>query len=1029
MAKRENKRGILAWLVHNRVTPNLLMIVLLLGGYLTADRIKKEVFPEFTLDMVTVSVPYPGAGPEEVEQGVILAIEDAIQGIDGVKEYSSTASEGIGIVRIELRDGVDQQKILQDIQQEVDRITTFPDDAEDPKVTLASRRLDVIRVTLYGDVSEHSLREYAENTKDRLLQHKGISWIEIVGGRDYEIAVEISQQMLRKYNLTLSEIASKIELSSVELPGGKIKTSSGELLLRVKNDHDWAHEFGRIPIITDSQGSIIYLEDIATIAESFEDSDHIVTYNTKPSIALDVARIGDETPIGVASAVKSAMQDISRDYPENIKWDLNKDRSKLYQQRLDLLLKNAFIGLILVLILLGTFLEFRLACWVTMGIPVSFLGALLFLPYFDVSINMISMFAFIVALGIVVDDAIIAGENIYEYRQKGLSFMQAAIKGAQDVAIPITFAILTNIVAFMPLLFVPGTMGKAWKVIPTVVITIFIISWIEALLILPSHLAHSRSKEPEGIFKLFAMHQEFANKLLTGFINKVYTPTLDFCLHWRAVTIAVGIAVFISAVAYIAGGRISMILMPRVESDRAVVTATLPPGTPLSKTVEVRDQLEKAIKVVAEKNGGDQLLEGIFTRIHENKIEVNAYLTDPDIRTISTKEVTKEWRKQTGNIIGLQSILFESDRGGPGSGAALSVELAHKDINILDQASSDLAASINDFAFTSDVSNGFTPGKEQLDFQINAVGESLGLTAQSIARQIRNSYQGATALKKQRDRNEVTVRVRLPEHERLSEFDLENMMIRTPQNSYVPLMQVTDFKRGRAYTSIERRDGRRIVKVTANVDPIGKVNQITEELNQTILPALGERYPGLTYGYKGRQADRKESMKSMYMGFVFVILGIYMLLAIPFRSYIQPLIVIFAIPFGLVGALGGHILMGYNMSVISMMGLLALSGVIVNDSLVLVDYANKKRGAGHTPFEAVRLAGIRRFRPIMLTTLTTFGGLAPMIFETSRQARFMIPMAISLGFGILFVTVIALLLVPCFYLILEDMKTFVEKRL
>ncbi|HID03303.1 MAG TPA: efflux RND transporter permease subunit, partial [Desulfobacterales bacterium] len=442
-----------------------------------------------------------------------------------------------------------------------------------------------------------------------------------------------------------------------------------------------------------------------------------------------------------------------------------------------------------------------------------------------------------------------------------------------------------------------------------------------------------------------------------------------------------------------------------------------------------RDQLEKAIKAVAEKNGGDQLLEGIFTRIHENKIEVNAYLTDPDIRTISTKEVTKEWRKQTGNIIGLQSILFESDRGGPGSGAALSVELAHKDINILDQASSDLAASINDFAFTSDVSNGFTPGKEQLDFQINAVGESLGLTAQSIARQIRNSYQGATALKKQRDRNEVTVRVRLPEHERLSEFDLENMMIRTPQNSYVPLMQVTDFKRGRACTSIERRDGRRIVKVTANVDPIGKVNQITEELNQTILPALGERYPGLTYGYKGRQADRKESMKSMYMGFVFVILGIYMLLAIPFRSYIQPLIVIFAIPFGIVGALGGHILMGYNMSVISIMGLLALSGVIVNDSLVLVDYANKKRGAGHTPFEAVRLAGIRRFRPIMLTTLTTFGGLAPMIFETSRQARFMIPMAISLGFGILFVTVIALLLVPCFYLISEDMKTFVEKRL
>ncbi len=1028
MTNKEQSRSILAWLVHNRVTPNLLMIVLLLGGYFTSYSIKKEIFPDFNLDLITISVPYPGASPEEVEQGIILAVEDSIQGIDGVKEYSSIATEGSGFVRVELHDGVNQQEALQNVQQEIDRITTFPDDAEDPVVNLVSTRIDVIRVTLYGDVKQHILQEYAEKTKDRLLQDKSISWVEIVGAKEYEISVEISQQMLRKYNITLSDIARKIENSSLELPGGSIKTSSGELLLRVKNDHDWAHEFARIPVISDFKGSIIYLEDLATITESFEDSNHIATYNSQPSIALDIARIGKETPIGVAAAVKTAMEDIGERYPNSIKWVINKDRSKFYEQRLQLLLKNALIGLTLVLILLGTFLEFRLACWVTTGIPISFLGALLFLPQFNVSINMISMFAFIVALGIVVDDAIIAGENIYEYRQKGLPFVQAAIRGVEDVAMPISFAILTNIVAFMPLLFVPGILGKIWKVIPIVVITIFIISWLEALFILPSHLAHSGRKKLGGIFKLFAAHQKFANTQLTRFINTIYTPSLDFCLRWRTVTIAVGIAMLISSVAYIAGGRISMILMPRVESDRAVVTATLPPGTPLSRLLEVRNSLEAAIGRVAEENGGDELLEGVFSKIDENEIEINAYLTDPDIRTLATMAVTKKWREEAGNIVGLQSILFESDRGGPGSGAALSIELSHRDINILNQASGELAARIAGFASTSDVNDGFTPGKEQLDFRINAAGESLGLTARSIARQIRNSYQGVIALKKQRNRNEVTVRVRLPKDERSTEAALEDMMIRTPQNRYVPIMQVTEIKRGRAYTSIDRRNGRRIIKVTANVEPIGRVNQITEALNEKTLPELARKYPSLTYGYKGRQADRKESMKSMLTGFVLAMIGIYMLLAVPFRSYIQPLVVMFAIPFGLVGALAGHILMGYNMSVISVMGLLALSGVIVNDSLILVDYANKKLNTGHTAVEAIRLAGIRRFRPIMLTTLTTFGGLAPMIFETSMQARFMIPMAISLGFGILFVTIITLFLVPCFFLFLEDVKTFVNER-
>lgn len=1014
--------GSIAWMAYNGVTPNLLMLVLLIAGVLVSMNIKKEVFPDFEIDMVTVSVSYPGASPEEIETGIVQAIEDNIQGLSGIEEYSSVASEGSATVKIELLADADRQLVFQDIQQEVDRINTFPDDSEEPVVNLVSRKREVLQVTLYGDAGDHDLRELAEAAKDRLLQEKDISQVELSGALDFEIAVEVSQQDLRKYGLTISDIASKIELSSLELPGGKIKTTNGEVLLRVSDRSDWASEFARIPIITTAGGSIIYLEDIANVHEAFEETNRLVNYNGKNSIALDVYRVGDETPISVAEATYRTLEEIQTDFPPSIHWDIGRDSSVVYQERLDLLLKNAFFGLILVLVLLGTFLEFRLACWVTMGIPISFLGGMLFLPMFGVSINMISMFAFIIALGIVVDDAIIAGENIYEYREQGYNFLDAAILGAKDVAIPITFAILTNIVAFAPLLFVPGTMGKVWMVIPVVVITVFIISWVEALFILPAHLGHGSSKPPTGILILLAKHNAFFNNLLQKFINNLYLPSLRFSLKWRTITVAIGIAIFICTVGYIKGGRISTILMPRIESDRAVVTVTYPLGTPLTEVVVAKKQLETAIGKIGEEYGGKTLVLGVFSKISDNVLEVTANLSSTDIRPISTKETTALWREEAGTIIGPDSILFESDRGGPGSGAALSVELSHRYIDTLDLASAELAAILAEVEGTKDISDGFSPGKQQIDFQITEAGKALGLTNFSIGRQLRDSFQGNTALSQQRGRNEVTVRVRLPEAERVSEYNIDKMMIQTPQGIYVPLMEVADVSRGRAYTTINRRDGSRVVTVTANVDPISMVDVITNRLNADILPELVKKYPGLSYSYQGRQADKAESFKSLGFGFLYAMLGIYVLLAIPFRSYIQPAIVMFAIPFGLVGALGGHVLMGYNFSIMSIMGLLALSGVIVNDSLVLVDYANKKVLSGMSPIDAITRAGQRRFRPILLTTLTTFGGLAPMIFETSRQARFMIPMAISLGFGILFVTVIALLLVPCFYMLVEDVK-------
>ena len=1018
--KERWQRGPLAWMIYNRVTPNLLMIALIMGGFFVSGQIKKEVFPEFELDRVTVSVAYPGASPEEVEQGIVLVVEEAVRGLEGIKELTSRASEGSGSVSIELLADINQQKVYQDIKQEVDRIRSFPDDAEEPQVSLVARRREVLNIQLYGNTTEAALRETAEQVRDRLLQDPEITQIDLSGARDLEIHVNVPQEKLRAYKLTLDDIARTIDAASTDIPGGAVETDGGDILLRVTDRRDWANEFARIPIISASDGTVVRLEDIATVREAFEDSNRFATYNGQRSIGLDVYRVGDQTPVGVSRAVRNAMTEIEADITEGIDWAINRDRSEIYEQRLNLLLKNAGIGLCLVLLLLGLFLEFKLAFWVTMGIPISFLGGLLFLPALGVSINIVSMFAFIVALGIVVDDAIVAGENIYEYRQRGHGMIKAAILGARTVAIPITFAILTNIVAFMPLYFVPGVMGKIWKAIPVVVITVFAISLVEALFILPAHLAHTRSTPASKLTaRLHGWQQNFSAKV-SHFIDSRYRPLLKLSIRWRGLTVAIGMAVLMIILSYVMSGRIGMILMPRVESDRAVVTAVLPAGSPLSAAEMVQKQLVIGIERVAAENGGDKLLQGVYAEVNESEVGVTAYLTPPNVRPLNTGTVTKLWREEVGQIIGLESLRYESDRGGPGGGAALTVELSHRDTDVLDRASATLAERLAEFSNVKDVDDGFTPGKEQLDFRITPRGESLGLTSRDIARQVRNAFSGTTALRQQRGRNEVTVRVRLPESERSSEFNIENLMLKTPAGTFVPLFEVAEVTRGRAYTTINRREARRTVSVSAGVEPISETGQILATLNSQILPELAQDFPGLTYGYQGRQARMKESTGGLANGFIMAMIAIYFLLAIPFRSYSQPMVVMLAIPFGVVGAVLGHLIMGYSLSLMSMMGIVALSGVVVNDSLVLIDYANRQRLEGASAFTAVCDAGARRFRPIILTTLTTFGGLAPMIFETSRQARFLIPMALSLGFGILFATVITLLLVPSLYLLVDD---------
>lgn len=1019
--------GPVAWMAGHGVAANLCMLVCLVGGFFAMLHVKQEVFPDLTLDVVRVSVSYPGASPEEVRNGIVEAIENVVMGIDGVDKVTSSASEGSATVDAEILEGGDVQKVYQDIKSEVDRIRTFPENAENPEVSLLTHRREVLSLVIYGNASPQVLHELAERTRDGLLQVDDITQVDIVGVKPLEIKIEIPQENLRRYNLTIEDVAKRIRAAAVEIPGGGLKTSAGEILVRVKERKDYGRQFAVLPIISTSDGSQVKLEHIAKIDDAFsEESDSQATYDNQPAVTVDVYSVGDQTPIQISEAVQKYKETLDTELPPGIHSVIVDDRSITFKQRIDLLLSNGACGLVLVMLTLGLFLEVRLAFWVMMGIPVSFLGSMLFLPLLGVTINMMSLFAYIIALGIVVDDAIVIGENVYHYRQKGKSFYEASILGVGDVAMPVTFSVLTNCVTFLPLYFMPGTMGKVFKMIPLVVITVFTISLFESVFVLPSHLGHQKDWKIRGIWKWIHDRQQDFSHWFTTWINYRYGPFLRGVLHWRYTTLAIGVVILLTTIGYAVSGRMGMALFPKVESDYAYATVTLPYGVAFSKTEKISDRLFAAAQKVIKETNRPELVEGIVTVLNTNSVQMKVTLAQPEIRDkiMSTADFTKRWREATGSLVGIDNVRFESDRGGPGSGAALTVELSHRDMKVLEKASTELAEELTKFPNVTDIDDGFSAGKEQLNFTVKPEGKSMGLTADGIARQVRSSFYGAEAIRQQRGRNEIKIMVRLPKDERSSEQNVEGLMVRTPAGKEVPLREVANCTRGRSYTSINRRNGRTIVNVTADVNPQSKAGEVINSLIANELPELMKKYPGLNYSFEGKQADMRDSLGSLKSGFVIALMVIYAMLAIPFRSYIQPLIIMVSIPFGIVGAIIGHLLLGYTLSIVSMLGIVALAGVVINDSLVLIELANKLRkdNAVLDAAEAIHAAAIGRFRAIMLTTLTTFFGLAPMICEQSRQARFLIPMAISLGFGILFATFITLILVPSLYMMVEDIR-------
>jgi multidrug efflux pump subunit AcrB len=1028
----KERRGPISWMTRNSVAANIIMLILVAGGLLQIFNIRQEFLPNAELDMVTITVPYPGASPEEVEQAVVLAVEEAVRGLDGVKEVSAQANEGSGTVTVEMTPGYDSGRLSQEIQGEVDRIRTFPQDAEEPIISVSSLRREVLTVIVSADTADTVLREITEQVRDSLIQSPGITQVELSNVRNYEISIEIPQDSLRAYNLTIQNVADIISRASVELPSGGMKTTSGEILVRVRDRRDYGEEFGKIPLIIGSDGTQVLLEEVATIRDHFSDSDQFTYFNGKPALTMAVYRIGMETPITIEEATLEVLDQLEARLPEDVEFTIWNSRADMFRQRMELLMRNGLLGLILVFVVLGFFLEMRLAFWVMLGIPISFIGTLLFMPALGLSINMVSMFAFILALGIVVDDAIVVGENIYHYHQDGMPFLRAAIKGTRQIAMPVTFSILTNIVAFLPLYFVPGVMGKFFGAIPLVVCTTFLISLVEALFVLPAHLAHQKEKKERG--RIHHLQQKFSQAFMR-FVREKYAPFLDLTLRRRYLTVAIGLFVLILTLSYVKSGRMGFQLFPSVESDVALCSFKLPYGAPVEQTQAIHDRIiqagEDLVREIKEETGQQQI-KGSLSQIgngggHSGSITFD--LVDAEERPVSTADFVQRWRKKTGPLVGIDTIRYRADSGGPGSrGDALTIELSHRDIAVLEQSGRELASVLGEYSIVSDIDSGVTLGKPQIDFMLKPEGRSLGLTSFEVARQVRHAYYGAEAIRQQRGRNEIKIMMRLPEAERETEFSLESMIIRTPSGIEVPLREVVDMERGRAYTTINRRNGRRTITVSGNVTPRSKAPQVLDDMIATDLPELIEKYPGLTYSFEGQQADQKESVAGLIKGLLGAIVLIYVILAIPFKSYTQPLIIMVSIPFGIVGAVIGHLLMGYSLSVISIFGIVALSGVVVNDSLVLIDYFNQKRIEGLSVHDSIMAAGVQRFRPIILTTLTTFFGLLPMIFEQSRQARFLIPMAISLGFGILFATFITLVLIPSLTMILEDIGRLFRGR-
>ena len=1050
---------IIKWFVNNGVVANLLMIFILLSGALTIPLLKMEIFPELDLNIINVSAVYPGASPSDVEEAICVRIEERLMGLEGIKRITSTASTNFGSVNVEIMQGEDPSELMDKIKVQVDAIDTFPENVEKPTIQKFVGVNPVLTVAVNADADEFTLDNFTEEIKDGIDALPEITLTNRIAKQNQEISIEVSENNLRKYNLTFFQISQAIKNSSINMPSGSIKNSNGEILIRSNNQGLSVGDFAQIPIITRSNGAIVYLSDIANIQDSFENTyDLDILFNSQKSNLIMVYRIGNQNAITISNAVREFIINKNKQLPDGVSitaWD---DESIVLRGRINTMTKNAQQGLFLVIIVLTLFLKPKLAFWVSLGIPISFLGGFWFMPLLGLSINMLSLFTFILVLGIVVDDAIVVGENIALFRERGLSPKEAAIKGASQVSTPVFFAILTTMVTFSPMLAVEGEIGAIWRIFPLVVISVLFWSLFESLTILPAHLAHSHDSLPKNkrLRSFYNSWESFQKKIISGLhfiINRFYKPILKISVSNPISFLFVAAGVFVLTIGVTVGGIIKFSFFPPVEADLAVATIEYPSGTNIEKTREGYKKLDEAARTLEKQLDNEfpdnPSVKNILSTLGwqpmrsksargpgnlaanfagSNMAEVAIELTPGEDRSISTEEVVRRWRNIMPEVIGAKEVNFASSLFSVGD--ALNIQLSSKYIEELLYAKDELKEKLLEFPGVLDIKDNYNVGKEEINIILLPAATNYGINMMMVANQVRQAFFGLEVQSIQRGRNEVKVMLRYPESDRKSISNLENMMIRTPNGSTIPVRQVAKLEIGKGLSSIQRKDRKRSINVTADVDlSITTGNEVVAALNKAILPQIVKKYSSISYSFEGEQQAQGENLKSLGKNFLLAMVIVYILLAIPFKSYFQPLVVMSSIPFGLTGAVFGHLVMGMNFSILSVMGIVALTGVVVNDSLVMVDFINRYRTEGNTIRQAVLEAGPRRFRPIFLTSLTTFVGLAPLILEKSMQAKFMIPMAVSLAFGVIFATMITLLLVPVSYLVLEKyiLKTEVNK--
>ena len=1028
----------ISWFARNSVAANLLMFVILIAGAFTMwQRVTIETFPSIEFDYINVSVPFRGSTPEEVEQTVSTRIEEAVYDLEGIKELSSSSSEGIGRVSIEVVEGYDVKDLLDQVKSRVDALNTLPTEAEKPIISQSIRRREAISVVVSGDLPEKDLRRYAEIIQQEIASLPGLSQIETSGVRDYEIAIEFNQDKLNEYNLTLQDVANSVNQRSLDLSAGQVRSERGDILLRLKGQSYTREDFTRIPILTRADGTILELGDLAVVKDGFEEESINTRFDGKPSIELEIYRTGTQSTIDVSERVRKFVDEKSSELPAGVSLSVWRDRSEPLEARLSTLVSSAIQGGVLVILLLALFLRPSIAMWVSLGIPIAFAGGMIFMPELGISVNLISLFAFILVLGIVVDDAIVTGENIYNHLNKGDNPLDAAINGTKEVAVPVTFGVITTMVAFLPLAFMGGGWGVFYSQIPYIVIPVLIFSLIESKFILPAHIGHTKPRhEQKKPNKIVQYQQKFA-KGFESAILRFYKPVLAFVLHRWQLSLVIFVSILLIVWATISSGLTRFVYFPRIQSEIARVSLQMPEGTPFEVTDRYIERITEAALTLQEKyrnDDGDSVIEHIFSSsgstwgggsASSNIGRVMLEMQPPERRdeSITSNSIVGEWRQLIGPLPGVETLTFRAEIGR--SGDPIDVQLRGSDINRLNAAAQEVKQSLSKVSGVFDITDSFSKGKQEIQFKLKPQAETLGISLSDLARQVRSSYFGVEVQRIQRGREDVRVMLRLAQEERGSLEGLNGLLINTPTGGKIPLSQLAELSYGKSPASIYRINRQRTLNITADVD---KESADIEAIKRRIIDdatQIVSGYPGVSFSLEGEAREQEESNYNLMISLSFVLFAIYILLAIPFKSYAQPFVVMCVIPFGAAMATIGHWIMGMPLSIMSMMGMLALTGVVVNDSLVLVDYINQQRRKyGESLKEAVLHAGVRRLRPVMLTSLTTFAGLMPLIFEKSTQAQFLIPMGVSLGFGILLSTMVTLVLVPLIYYKAAHVKLF-----